>query len=428
MMLESRATRELCRNGVPTRESPIQLKVFMEKLAEQPTLNHQNEQLNQELRVRTDTETWLAEALNGSMRTSFEYSYDGQELYGEDGGSMSKVFDDAIEASQVIAHENPSLLFELRRRLTEREELADMEAMAKGEMPNTMVVISDFPPELMDAKEDVGGYNAGRKQTMMRVISRQADGNIRITTQTLDGSNRQALEAIYKSLDKEVPEGEELLGERIHLDLPHEWQPNLTNNLTKAYDDSLAEQEGGTWHAGIRQPDQRAMVDTYKFACAQHDLIEWFTKEKLADPEGAEGLRYKLAATTSARYERFVRLQNTPESSVIGEVTPEAVITSYAVASGQSFYREIERESYRAARGGKTFSGCGSTARGGRGSKSETEDEVNELGYGNKSKSNSDDDCEFISKECPECHTKNVKTKVTKTHISGSCGCSKKRS
>lgn len=34
-------------------------------------------------------------------------------------------------------------------------------------------------------------------------------------------------------------------------------------------------------------------------------------------------------------------------------------------------------------------------------------------------------DCEFVSKECPMCHAKNVLTKSTKTSISGSCGCYK---
>lgn len=38
-----------------------------------------------------------------------------------------------------------------------------------------------------------------------------------------------------------------------------------------------------------------------------------------------------------------------------------------------------------------------------------------------------DEDCEFISKECPVCGAKNVKTKSTKTEISGSCGCSVKK-
>lgn len=38
-----------------------------------------------------------------------------------------------------------------------------------------------------------------------------------------------------------------------------------------------------------------------------------------------------------------------------------------------------------------------------------------------------DEDCDFISKKCPLCGEKNVKTKVTKTHIIGACGCRKKK-
>lgn len=39
------------------------------------------------------------------------------------------------------------------------------------------------------------------------------------------------------------------------------------------------------------------------------------------------------------------------------------------------------------------------------------------------SHSSSDEDCEFISKKCPVCGAKNVKTISTKHKISGSCGC-----
>lgn len=38
-----------------------------------------------------------------------------------------------------------------------------------------------------------------------------------------------------------------------------------------------------------------------------------------------------------------------------------------------------------------------------------------------------DEDCEFVSKQCPLCEKKNVKTTVTKTEISGDCGCKVKR-
>lgn len=40
-----------------------------------------------------------------------------------------------------------------------------------------------------------------------------------------------------------------------------------------------------------------------------------------------------------------------------------------------------------------------------------------------KDKTDTDADCEFVSKQCPKCGAKNVKTKVTKLTISGSCGC-----
>jgi hypothetical protein len=35
-------------------------------------------------------------------------------------------------------------------------------------------------------------------------------------------------------------------------------------------------------------------------------------------------------------------------------------------------------------------------------------------------------DCDFISKECPKCHKKNVRTVISKGKISGSCGCTAK--
>lgn len=48
---------------------------------------------------------------------------------------------------------------------------------------------------------------------------------------------------------------------------------------------------------------------------------------------------------------------------------------------------------------------------------------------GTKESSKDNDDCEFVSKECPVCGEKNVKTVVkkigTKKQISGACGCSK---
>jgi hypothetical protein len=383
-------------------------------------------ELNQELRISTDTATWLAETLHGSMQTKFEFSFDNQELKGEDGGSLDEIFDDAIEEAKAMAEWNPSLLFELRRRLIEREELDEMYEMVQGNRPNTMIVISDFPPELTNAPEDVGGYNVNRQQTMMRIITLGEDGKLRITSQSLDGSNRQALEAIYATMGEPVQEGE-LLSQRIHRDLPVDWQDNLAGNLTKVYGSSLTEQYGGEWYAGISQHPDRNIVNTYDFILEQQDLIDWFTQQKMTDPVGAEKYRYKVAATAKARHGRYVRSQNMAEPA-LGLVSLDSFVTVRGITNAQTLLLELSREGKQAAARGEVFSGCGETVSSEESSGEVTEDQLGSSGYGNKSGSKSDDgECEFISKECPECHEKNVKTRVTKTHITGSCGCSKRR-
>lgn len=48
---------------------------------------------------------------------------------------------------------------------------------------------------------------------------------------------------------------------------------------------------------------------------------------------------------------------------------------------------------------------------------------LEELEHLDKDTESSNDDCEFMSKKCPQCYKPNVWTKVTKTQISGSCGC-----
>ncbi len=359
----------------------------MHATAEQLPQHQQHNQLDHELRIRTDTETWLAETLNGNMRTSFEFSFDGEELYGEDGGALTEVFDDSIQEAEIIAQQNPGLLFELRRRLIERGELEDMKAMGRGELQtnegeraNTIVVISDFPPELMDAPADVGGYNTSRKQTMMRVITLEDSGAIKVTTQSLDQSNRQALEAVYGALGKQ-PEGGELLPQRVNLALTPRGQPNLINNLAGVYDASLQQQHGGAWYAGRRPADDR---NTYDFVHNQQDLVDWFTNEKLVDPAGAEKLRFKVAATAEARYDRYLKGYETSQQ-VPGAMTLDSLITVEQIAVGKGLHTEMVYAERRAVSLGKTYSGCGASVSAEETDDLSISDQLSTLGYGNKS-------------------------------------------
>ena len=129
-------------------------------------------------RLYDDTTTWLAEALDGNMRTSFEFKFYGNELYGQDGGALGPIFTDSLESAKNLS---ANLSFELRRRKHEMDEYLAMIQMMNGFDFNTMVVVSDFPDELMNETTDVGGYNCQRKQTMLRVITKNEDGGVDYT-------------------------------------------------------------------------------------------------------------------------------------------------------------------------------------------------------------------------------------------------------
>lgn len=342
----------------------------METLVAQPQVH---EEFDRYLRTYNDVTTWLAETLDGSMRTPFEYQFDGQELYADDGSALGHIFEDSIRDAAVLAARDPVLAFEQRRRGHELDEYHDMLAMARGELPNTMVVISDFPPELMDAREDVGGYNISRKQTMLRVLTWQ-NGRLQMFSQSLDGSNRQALEAIYTQFDV-TPRAGELLGQRIHADLAPDDQAYLTDRLTGVYDRSLAAQMGGAWYAGR----QEVQHDTYKFVISQHQLIDYFVQAEMRGNLHNED-KYNAAALLSKRFEAYKR----PEITI-----HEADVL--IAGMGRNLEWELHAAGQEAREVGKVFSGCGSSVAAAQ--------QLAEAGYGNMDVKDGAGSLEFTCKK-----------------------------
>lgn len=326
----------------------------MEQLAEQ--LDY-----NPEQRLYDDTTTWLAEVLPGMMRTPFEYRFDGRELYARDNSALKPIFDEAVETARRFG---PGRAFELRRRLIEIEEYNLMISMARGDAPNTMVVVSDFPPELINASSDIGGYNVTRKQTMLRVITRRADGTLLMRSQSLDMSDSAALEEIYLSLGFRPHPGE-LLGQRMLIDLPEVEQEFLTDQLMGVYDRALAKQYGGQYYAGRKNENA---VNTYDFVRAQTDLIGAFvasTKYELDEQQ-----LYNLAAAMRDRFER--NQDKISDTQLVGIFSGDA---------GQ----EMAIAGQNAASKGDVFNGCGVSLGASGQSDSGAMNELSQLGFGNKS-------------------------------------------
>lgn len=331
------------------------------------TKNESCVQFDYERRRLDDTITWLAEVLPGAMCTPVEYKLVGDELYTADGQPVHKMFEDSIEDAKNLP---ASLSFELRRRAIEKDEFYDMQKMARGELIdsktgkkiNTIVVESDYPPELMGISKDIGGYNGKRKTTMQRVIT-TTEGGIKIITTSLDRSNRQALEAIYTFCGYSAQPGE-LLGQRMHLILNEQEQELLPGFLREAYDNSLSEQFGGEWHAGRKQK-KGVHKNTYEFVSTQTDLLDYYLKTTTRFSGGEA--EYNLAAAMKKRFEQKERKKmiRLPGFSIVGS----AVVKQELEQAGKVAFLE-----------GEVFSGCGASISG-----EGAEDEYSRLGYGNRS-------------------------------------------
>ncbi len=333
------------------------------------TLAINTEYIKQEWRekpLRYDLRTQFAELVNGSMRTDFELRLVGDDLIGEDDRGLREIANKGLAEAKVMAKLNPKLWFGVRRCGFEADEIDEAIAMARGDGPNTMIIESDFPQELMAATEDVGGYNVVRKQNMQRVLIRGSNGVVHMYSQSLDGSNRQALEAIYANFGIE-PEPGELLPQRIRVDLPETQQSTLIDDLTAIYDRNLASQFGGAWYAGRRQTDYR---NTYEFVCQQSDLIEECVRlEKLGWLNSK--FMYNVAAEMNKRF-------LASEHNII------QTVSRLTTASPAVLHHQLEQAGAEARQMGLAFSACGVTLRA-EGIDNSTENQMDLAGYGNKS-------------------------------------------
>jgi hypothetical protein len=327
------------------------------------------------LRAYNNVTTWLAEGLNGSMRTPFEYFFNGQELLSEDGQNLAEFFTEGINEARQLAIDNPMLAFEERRRVIEADELEDMLKMARKELPNAMIVVSDFPEELMDAADDLGGYNVTRKQTMLRVVVWTGE-TIKLYSQSLDGSNRQALEAIYADLGF-MPQPGELLAQRMHLNALDSELPFVIDHSMNIYDAELEAQTGYKHHAGQKLLTSRQTIDTYNFACAQTDLVERAIGQVLIGTFDNKAM-YETIATVNERYEDACR--------GVAIATPAIYRANRQLVEGEFNHLlelEIKQAASHARLEGKVFSGCGFTV--GPISGAAAVEQLGEAGYGSKS-------------------------------------------
>lgn len=385
-----------------------------DELARRRAQRHAGRVAIEALQTKFDAITEIAEGVDGQMRAPIEVTSDGSDFYGPDGRSMTETADNGLSAARREAEVNPNLKFEVPRRQEERKEIDVVkDAFATGKA-NTVFITTDFPHALEGASEDIGGYKVHRKLALNRVWMKDSSGKIMLVSQTLDGSNRQALEAIHTYLGFKVEEGE-LLSQRRLMSLSDEEQRTLINRTTNVYDQDLERQFGGTWYAGRQPIDYR---NTFEFAQGQQDLIDIYAEARISG-RLTQTLMYDLLATANARFEKYQsRKKKQSSTSVLSAAGVETSfnMTSYSRAT---VAWEMQVEGRSARRAGKTFSACGSTYTS-TGSAETTEYSMTGAGFGRSGEKRHWSGGKIHrNTECRSC--KKVKKEVGACHICEDC-------
>jgi hypothetical protein len=262
----------------------------------------------------------------------------------------------------------------------------------------------------MTYPKDVGGYNVNRRQTFLRVIHRNNNGTMQMYSQSLDGSNRQALEAIYRSKGFIAEKGE-LLGQRMHFDIEGTDEPaDLVDSLMGSYDLSLKAQSGLDHRAGIIVGNSR-IDNTLDFVKDQTDIVSHAVNQM------------KNGSFEQNRYDTIALLQKRLDS--IGrnekmELFPEysGTVPGFVVHQAQLQY-DLKLAGEEARIAGKRFSGCGIT--------SESNPDPNaigdlkEAGYGNQTESSSESYSFDSYQYCVSCQAP-PSSKDEKKKWCGPCG------
>jgi hypothetical protein len=248
------------------------------------------------------------------------------------------------------------------------------------------------------------GLVSARKMGFIYQATGQEDGSVLLESQTVDNSDEDAFEAV-----------EEMMESNPEADL---------DDLTGEY-----------YFAGRRDTDRR---ENAWEAISQHQQLVDYHLNGLERIAALQLPRAELRITAkkhvygvwAAFKKRMDGTAWVPQSMFV-ESPPNYDVKNYVANRPTTEWQvaqEVRYAYHDFAKKGEVMVGCG----GSISASGETTDimdaspkDVFASIFGKNSKS--DDDCEFMSKECPECHVKNVWTKVTKHRISGSCGCSKAR-
>lgn len=205
-------------------------------------------------RLSTDLVTEASERLNGAMENEFDYDYRHGELYFQ-GESLRDVFVRGIQNTEEIVRTKPWFAVELLRRHIELKQYGQQLELLKNvdwRDPLVLVHVSPTPDAVLSGEVDVNAYDLKRKKIMIRISEPTVNG-LKVTSLSLDGGDRAALQAVGDFFGVDIPDtvtSEDILDMHFIAEKSQFDGERPAKVLRERYDRAMAMQYGGSWHAG----------------------------------------------------------------------------------------------------------------------------------------------------------------------------------
>lgn len=238
-------------------------------------------------RLKTDQITEASERLNGAMENVFEYQYQNGDLYFQ-GQALRPIFERGIANSEEIVKTKPQFAVELVRRHIELKQLENQVQLIKNvdwQDPLMLVHISPTPDAVLNDDLDLEAYDKQRKKIMVRISEPTIDG-LKVTSLSLDGGDRLALQAVADFFGVDIPDdasSEDILNMDF-IALKSQFKGERPAKvLRERYDKAMQMQYGGDWHAGRRGGEVQTTMQKimqYPKLVEQHVSEIWKLKKR----------------------------------------------------------------------------------------------------------------------------------------------------
>ncbi len=280
--------------------------------------------------------------------------------------------------------------FEIERREIEHIKTLRVEDLASGRLGgNAMIEASPAPRAVLEGRTSIKGYRPDLRRDFMRihyVVNDEIHCRIFSLDNVTDATRQQVGEWVGINMSPGRSD-EDIMRSDVICDLTPERVEELVAMTKAVHDKTLADEKGGTWHAGSRFANREGALQV---VLSQTDLMREHMEvwseivgravDRDAGNIAMDPYRKRTAAAIFGRGEGM-------SIASIGDGGVNDVMASNNFEAGCAI---------------------GS-------SESNT---VNDMAMSQGKK-------EFISKTCPMCGDKRVLTKIEGSVISGSCGCAK---